>query len=97
MNQPLDFVAHDLDLMMPGSQLMLTGGSVPIQGGMYNTMAPGGMNPMMPGPYGSQPGGPYGSTFGKPFWFIIYPFEHFKLDFLFLNLLKFIKNLKFRA
>jgi hypothetical protein len=31
MNQPLDFVAHDLDLMMPGSQPMLTGGP------MYNT------------------------------------------------------------
>lgn len=74
MNQPLDFVAHDLDLMMPGSQLMLTG--APIQGGMYNTMNPGmnpGMNPMMPGQFGSQPG-PYGS-YGQPFWLIIHSFE----------------------
>jgi len=57
MNQPLDFVAHDLDLMMPGSQPMLTGGP------MYNTMTQGSM---MPGPYGSQQGA-FGSTYGKPF------------------------------
>lgn len=67
MNQPLDFVAHDLDLMMPGSQLMLTGGPGP----MYNSMAPGmtpGINPMMPGQFGTQQQpGPYGSTYGKPF------------------------------
>jgi hypothetical protein len=60
MNQPLDFVAHDLELMMPGSQPMLTGGP------MYNTMSPG--------PFGSQSGpftppNPYGSTYGKPFWY----------------------------
>lgn len=68
MNQPLDFVANDLDLMMPGSQLMLTGGA-PIQGGMFGSMNPGmnpGMNPMMPGQFGTQPG-PYGSTYGKQF------------------------------
>jgi hypothetical protein len=59
MNQPLDFVAHDLDLMMPGSQPMLTGGP------MYSSIP----NSMLPGPYGSQPG--YGSTYGKPFWSII--------------------------
>lgn len=56
MNQPLDFVAHDLDLMMPGSQPMLTGGP------MYNTM-PGSM---LPGQYGNQPG-PYGSNYGNQF------------------------------
>jgi hypothetical protein len=62
MNQPLDFVANDLDLMMPGSQLMLTGAPNP----MYSTMNQGQMNPMMPGPFGTQPG-PFGSTYGKPF------------------------------
>ncbi len=58
MNQPLDFVTHDLDLMMPGSQPMLTGGP------MYNTMNP------MGGSFGTQPG-PYGSTYGSPFWLIM--------------------------
>ncbi len=64
MNQPLDFVAHDLDLMMPGSQLMLTGGNPAI----YTSMPPQ-MNPMGPGQFGTQ-GGPYGSTYGRPFWLI---------------------------
>ena len=59
MNQPLDFVTHDLDLMMPGSQPMLTG---PI----YNTMNPGPFG-TQPGPYGTQPG-PYGSNYGNQFW-----------------------------
>lgn len=32
MNQPLDFVAKDLDMMMPGGAPMITSGQ-----GMYNT------------------------------------------------------------
>lgn len=54
MNQPLDFVTHDLDLMMPGSQPMLTGGP------MYNTGVYGSQ----------QTGGPgvFGSSYGRPFW-----------------------------
>ena len=47
MNQPLDFVTHDLDMMMPGGQPMITGP------GMYQTQP--GMNPPQP-PYGTQPG-----------------------------------------
>lgn len=56
MNQPLDFVAHDLEMMMPGSQPMLTGP------GMYNTT-----NPNMGGGGGfgnSQTGGPGGNPYG---------------------------------
>lgn len=33
MNQPLDFVAHDLEMMIPGGTPMLTGP-------MYNTSSP---------------------------------------------------------
>ena len=43
----LDFVSHDLEMMMPGSQLMLTGGG----GSAYQSvggMAPPGVRP--PGP-----------------------------------------------
>ena len=57
MNQPLDFVAHDLEMMMPGGTPMITGGP-----GMYNTQNPqmGGNNPG-PGGYGSSGGyGNYG-------------------------------------
>ena len=50
MNQPLDFVAHDLDLMMPGSQPMLTGGP------MYNT---GVYGVPQPGQFGSSYGRPF--------------------------------------
>jgi hypothetical protein len=50
MNQPLDFVTHDLDLMMPGSQPMLTGGP------MYNT---GYNNVPNPGAFGSSYGRPF--------------------------------------
>jgi len=61
MNQPLDFVAHDLDLMMPGSQPMLTGGP-----GIFNNM--NSQNNVMP--FGSQPGsnGGYNTgNYGRPF------------------------------
>lgn len=51
MNQPLDFVAHDLDLMMPGSQPMLTGP-------MYNTGVYGQ-------PPQNQFGSTYGRPFWK--------------------------------
>lgn len=50
MNQPLDFVTHDLDLMMPGSQPMLTGGP------MYNT---GVYGSQQPGAFGSSYGRPF--------------------------------------
>lgn len=61
MNQPLDFVTHDLDLMMPGSQPMLTGGP-----GMFNSMVP----PSNMMPFGSQPGptGFNSNNFGRQFW-----------------------------
>lgn len=48
MNQPLDFVTHDLEMMMPGGQPMLTGGS------MYNTQP--GMTSPPPSGYGTQSG-----------------------------------------
>lgn len=47
MNQPLDFVAHDLEMMMPGGTPMITGG--PPGGGMYSTTNPSG--------YGTGSGG----------------------------------------
>ena len=52
MNQPLDFVAHDLEMMIPGGTPMITGGN------MYNTSSPGQMGGMPPGPggFGSQGG-----------------------------------------
>mgnify|MGYP006897124350 CR=1 FL=1 len=50
----LDFVSHDLEMMMPGSQLMLTGGA---GGSQYQSM-PGGMAP----PMGQPPMG--GSAMG---------------------------------
>lgn len=52
MNQPLDFVTHDLQMMMP-NQPMLTGP------GMYNTtnQMGGGNNQ-----YGSYGGNPQGSN-----------------------------------
>ena len=68
MNQPLDFVSHDLEMMMPGGNLMLTSGS-----NMYNTNQPGGMGNMMPqgqgqgqgqGGFGTQPGMGGGFTGG---------------------------------
>lgn len=54
MNQPLDFVTHDLEMMMP-NQPMLTGP------GMYNTtnQMGGGGNP-----YGSYGGSPNPNTYG---------------------------------
>ena len=48
MNQPLDFVTHDLEMMMPGNQPMLTSGN------MYNTQP--GMNPPPPSGFNSQSG-----------------------------------------
>lgn len=57
MNQPLNFVAHDLDMMMP-TQPMLPGpgmGST-IGGGLGGPM--GGMGAMGPGGYSSTPGFP---------------------------------------
>jgi hypothetical protein len=59
MNQPLDFVTHDLDLMMPGSQPMLTGGP-----GMFSSMVPPSNMP-----FGSQPGpnNGFNSGYGRPF------------------------------
>ena len=48
MNQPLDFVTHDLEMMMPGSQPMLTSGT------MYNSQP--GMNQPPPPGYGTQSG-----------------------------------------
>ena len=59
MNQPLDFVAKDLDMMMPGGTPMITSGQ-----GMYNTqggnMQMGGGNMPMGGNYNTgypnQPG-----------------------------------------
>ena len=71
MNQPLDFVTHDLDLMMPGSQPMLTGGP-----GMFNSMVP----PSNLMPFGSQPGSSGGfntNSFGRPFWI-----DYWKLNYL---------------
>ena len=52
MNQPLDFVAHDLEMMMPGGGTpMLTGGP------MYQTTSPtGSMGHMGPGGYNSTGG-----------------------------------------
>ena len=54
MNQPLDFVAHDLEMMIPGGTPMITGGN------MYNT-SPGGMG----GPPGGfpSPGGFGGNNY----------------------------------
>ena len=58
MNQPLDFVTHDLDMMMP-NQPMLTGP------GMYNTtsnMGGGGGNQY--GSYGGNPNpNPYNTNY----------------------------------
>jgi len=56
MNQPLDFVTHDLDMMMPGSQPMLTGGP-----GMFNSMQGG--QPGYQGPQSGQYGTGYPSNF----------------------------------
>ena len=59
MNQPLDFVAHDLEMMIPGGTPMITGGA-----NMYNTTNPqSGMGNMPPGGYGSTGGG-YGGYGG---------------------------------
>jgi hypothetical protein len=69
----LDFVSHDLELMMPGSQLMITGATNygSIGGGLQQ---PVGMPPLGIPPMGGLPGGmmggfgqtsPYGST--RPF------------------------------
>lgn len=76
----LDFVSHDLELMMPGSNLMITGGGsnfgqggMPPMGGMGMPpvgmppvgMSPGSMPPMgMMGGFG--PTSPYGSNV-RPF------------------------------
>ena len=51
MNQPLDFVAHDLEMMIPGGTPMITGGN------MYNT-SPGGMG----GPPGGFPSPGFGGN-----------------------------------
>ena len=53
----LDFVSHDLEMMMPGSQLMLTGGG----GSQYQSV--GGMPP---GPPGMVPPGPPGMVPPQP-------------------------------
>lgn len=52
----LDFVSHDLELMMPGSQLMITGGNAY---GSVGGMPPGAIPPMggMPPMGGLSPGG----------------------------------------
>lgn len=60
----LDFVSHDLEMMMPGSNLMITGGPQnysSVGGGM----PPGGVPPM--GPQGSGFGGNMmGSSYPNP-------------------------------
>ena len=56
----LDFVSHDLEMMMPGSQLMLTGGQP-----QYQSMGGG----MMPPQQGNMMGGGFGaptSPYGQP-------------------------------
>lgn len=52
----LDFVSHDLEMMMPGSQLMLTGGQQQQYQSVGGMMPPqqGGMG--YPSPYGPQAG-----------------------------------------
>jgi len=61
----LDFVSHDLEMMMPGSQLMLTGGAqgyqttggIPQQGGMMGGPMMGGGSMM--GGFNSNAGSAY--------------------------------------
>ncbi len=59
MNQPLEFVTHDLDMMIPGGTPMLTAGP-----GMYNTTSQGMGGMMPPGFGGPPPPGPYNSYRG---------------------------------
>lgn len=69
----LDFVSHDLEMMMPGSQLMLTGAGGPGGPGGFNSvggMPPGQPGPMMPPHAGGHPGsmmGGFGSTQPPPY------------------------------
>jgi len=63
MNQPLDFVTHDLEMMMPGGQPMLTSGN-----NMYNSQ-PGMQSPPPPG-FGTQSG--YQPNPFNRFWLITY-------------------------
>jgi hypothetical protein len=60
----LDFVSHDLDIMMPGSQLMITGGNAYGSVGGMQMPPVAGMPPMGPvGGMGSMGGAP---TMGMP-------------------------------
>ena len=59
MNQPLDFVVNDLDMMMPGSQPMLTGGP-----GMYSSLGGGFQGAQ--GPQGGQ-GSQFGTGYPRQF------------------------------
>lgn len=63
----LDYVSHDLEMMMPGSQLMLTGGAqgYQTQGGMQNSGGMMGGNPMMGG--NSMMGGGFNTNSGSPY------------------------------
>lgn len=58
----LDYVSHDLEMMMPGSQLMLTGGPQPYQS--MGGIPPMGMMPPQNSMMGGYPSPP--SPYGPP-------------------------------
>lgn len=70
MTTTLDFVSHDLELMMPGSQLMITGSS---PYGSVGGMPPVGMPPVGMPPVGMPPMGMMGG-YGQPQQFGSRPF-----------------------